>query len=253
MDNSILGATKERYQKPKQGEPKEKPTEKQEPKKAYESQQNSHTGWFGGRFLRPAAKAPPQGCPPCPCLPNQQVAAPKPGEHDDAHRSRRATNDDYWHSTGPVNPVLSQINMGYNARMQMHDFFSKYGFPLHIGGINQADFNYPSDFSAFAQPATEFTNVKANIVYRLTGPVEMVPFGNLVGPIPNAADAFQSQILQAGVFKLVGIQKDGVMKVLNDRGVPYLIYCNTQRVGNCQNLVPTRDIWDIKVFDNVVG
>ena len=83
----------------------------------------------------------------------------------------------------------------------MHDFFMKYGFPLHIGGINQADFNYPNDFSAFEQPATSFTDVRGTVVYRLVGPIEVIPFGSLVGPIPNAPDAFRTLVVNSGVFK----------------------------------------------------
>lgn len=85
--------------------------------------------------------------------------------------------------------------------MQMHDFFNKYGFPLHIGGINQADFNYPSDFNAFGQPATEFTSVKGTVIYKLTGPLDVTPSGTLVGPIPGAPDAFQSLVLNSGLYK----------------------------------------------------
>lgn len=250
MDNAIpTGGAKERYEKPKDKLEAHKPNkdkyEAEKPKDKNEAKkpEESHSGWFGGRFLKPAGKpAHPPGCPPCPCLPQPtQLPGVKPVYHDDVHRSRRATNDDYWHSTGPANPLLSQINMGYNARMQMQDFFGKYGFPLHIGGINQADFNYPKDFSAFEQPATAFTDIRGLIVYKLVGPLEMVKVDPLSGPSPAA-------VVTSGVFKLTGIQKDGIMKLVSDGGTTYLVYCNAQRIGNCLNLLPTRDIRDLSRF-----
>jgi hypothetical protein len=85
--------------------------------------------------------------------------------------------------------------------MQVKDFLSKYGPPLHMGTINQADFRYPGDFHAFEQPATSFVDITDNIVYELRGPVEVSPVGNLVGPITGAPEAFQTLVINSGIYR----------------------------------------------------
>jgi hypothetical protein len=225
-----------------------------------------------------------QPCAPCPCMQNpwqmmpmhgmmfpQQPMFPHPGmvphpgmfpmmheeddddeeeEHHDPKRTRRSTNDDYWHSTGPANPVLSQINMGYNAQMQMRDYLDKYGAPLHMGTINQADFNYPQDFSAFNQPAYyPATNIKDNLIYKLTGPVQATPVGSLVGPLTGVPDAFSFIVLRSGFFRLVSVQKDGIMQISDvNTNVIFSINCNQQAYGGCQYLVPVKNQYDFPKF-----
>jgi len=163
-------------------------------------------------------------------------------DDNDHTRSRRSTSDNYWYSTGPANPVLSAINMGYNAQTQIRDYISKYGPPLHMGYISPSDFNYPNDFHAFEQPGMGFQNIPGNIIYELRGPLEVKPVGSLVGPITGAPDSFSTLVLQSGKFRLIAIQKDGMMKLADvSSNVVYLVDCNGQRNGGCQNLVVKMD------------
>lgn len=37
--------------------------------------------------------------------------------------------------------------------------------------------------------------------------------------------------------RLLGIQKDGIMKIMDESRKTWLVYCSSQRIGNCQNLV----------------
>ena len=74
---------------------------------------------------------------------------------------------------------------------------------MHVGTINQADFNYPKDFNAFNQPATSLTDVKDNVVFELRGPLEVSPVGALILSQGTTPDAFSTIVKNSGLFKLV--------------------------------------------------
>lgn len=179
---------------------------------------------------------------------------PEDYNHDGNNRERRATNDDYWYGTGPANPNLLKLNMGYASQMAIRDQISKYGPPLHMGTINGADFNFPNDFNAFGQNSFEPQEIRDNIVYELVGPIEVIPVGPLAGPIPNAPDAFSTLVFTQGYFRLLSIQKEGIMHIMKmDTGAVFSVDCNRQKYGGCQNLRPVRNIWDFPKFNPAVN